>query len=90
MMEEEQLSGVCASLIGDYAGGERRHTCVSVGGNKYDFMLHRHKRSARSIDVAECMDGMRKELGCERGGNTKYGNWEYKYDLLPRIVHEAC
>lgn len=80
MMEEEQLYAACTSLIGSYAGSERRMTCMSIGGNKYDFTLHRTESGPRSIEIVECMDGMKKELGCERGGKTTYGNWQYKYD----------
>lgn len=90
MMEEEQLYGVCTSLIGNYAGSERRMTCMSVGGNKYDFTLLRTENSPRSIDILECMDGMKKELDCERGGKTTYGNWQYKYDIGDLITSDVA
>lgn len=78
MSADAQIDGVCSALIGTYAGGERRSTCIEVGGSKYDFMLHYHESGTRDIWLAECKDGFRKEIKCERGGKTSYGNWEYK------------
>jgi hypothetical protein len=79
MRSEERINPVCGALMGNYASGERRRTCVDIGGNKYDFMLHLVSSNARAIDFEECKNGMRKEIDCERGGMTKYGNWEYQY-----------
>jgi hypothetical protein len=73
------LESICSSLIGDHAGKEERNTCIEIGGGKYDFTLRYKGDGYRNIAIAECKDGMKKELGCARGGKQGYGNWWYRY-----------
>jgi hypothetical protein len=34
---------------------------------------------SRPIKAAECKDGMSKQIKCEFGGTTSYGNWKYRW-----------
>jgi hypothetical protein len=77
--EDAQLDSICSVLIGDYAGKEQRNTCIEIGDGKYDFTLRYKGDGWRNIATAECKDGMKKELDCERGGKQGYKNWWYRY-----------
>ena len=35
-------------------------------------------QKTRGIRSVECQDGMTKQIGCEFGGETSYGNWKYR------------
>ncbi|KAI9698665.1 MAG: hypothetical protein M1836_003775 [Candelina mexicana] len=73
---------VCNYLAGGYLGGEERYVCVVDNiGVKWNFSLERvSKGGTRQIDSAECQNGMNKEIKCEFGGSTEYGNWKYGAD----------
>ena len=78
----DALNDACKKLKGDYQGQEKRSFCVNDGTDiKWDFVLKRISNGdTRAIDVAECEDGMGKEIAnCDKGngGRTKYANWEY-------------
>jgi hypothetical protein len=84
LQEDDTLETICSTLIGDYKSGERRLNCADADGRKIDFMLHnikdKGKGSTSKIELAECKNGIKKELACERGGKSKYTHWEYSYD----------
>jgi hypothetical protein len=90
--EDAQLDTTCSFLVGEYALHEQRYTCIEIGGSKYDLRLqydaqpvvdfdhYTHEPDAtRKIEPAGCMDGMKKELSCSRGGQSIYTDWRYKY-----------
>lgn len=93
--QDAQLDSICSVLTGQYALHEQRNTCIEIGGNKYDFTLKYDAKDGwiysapktRSIAVAECKNGMKKELGCSRGGKTGYANWWYRY--VSRFSHSV-
>ncbi|KAH7346971.1 hypothetical protein BKA66DRAFT_576534 [Pyrenochaeta sp. MPI-SDFR-AT-0127] len=86
--QDAQLETVCSALTGTYHLREKRGVCLEIGGNKYDFELKYDAKSGwftspaetRNIGLAECKNGMNKELGCSRGGKTMYTNWWYRAD----------
>jgi hypothetical protein len=110
--ESETLDAICSALVGTYYLHEGKSTCMSIGENKYDFTLKYNAEAecvaglvehcsppadTRDIALAECKNGMDKELNCPRGGKTMYTNWEYRYVCImtrsPRLaaneIHSA-
>ncbi|KAH9888250.1 hypothetical protein F4778DRAFT_414343 [Xylariomycetidae sp. FL2044] len=81
-LTEHHWDVVCGYLKGDYLSQESRETCVTDNkGIKWAFELKCISDNYRSIDVAECKDGMKKSaMNCEYGGDIEYTNWEYTAD----------
>ncbi|EEH47660.1 uncharacterized protein PADG_03744 [Paracoccidioides brasiliensis Pb18] len=71
------------ALVGTYRPNDIRAKCYNLDSTKkVDFSLRLISNNGnRNIGAAECYDGLRKEIeGCDRGGRTRYGNWEYTGD----------
>ncbi|KKZ64882.1 hypothetical protein EMCG_09259 [[Emmonsia] crescens] len=71
------------ALVGTYRPGDIRAKCYNLDSTKkVDFSLKLiSNHGNRNIGAAECYDGLRKEIeGCDHGGRTAYGNWEYTGD----------
>jgi len=79
------VKSVCDELRGSYGDMETRTTCRNGNDKiKFDYLLQHITGGSRSIDEAECMDGMKKEItGCDNGGDTRYTNWRYSVDPNP-------
>lgn len=47
-------------------------------------------QKSRGIRSVECQSGMTKQIGCEFGGETSYGNWKYRWVLIPNCRRSQC
>ncbi|KAH8891094.1 hypothetical protein GQ53DRAFT_823731 [Thozetella sp. PMI_491] len=68
---------------GTYNPGNIRAKCYNLDSTKkVDFSLQLTSNNGqRSIEAAECYDGLQKEInGCDQGGSTGYANWRYTSD----------
>lgn len=74
-------------LHGEYGPGGTpsgyRGKCVNGNGKKLEFQIWHIDDGDRQLGVAECFSGLSKEInGCDKGGDTSYTNWRYKYVCL--------
>ncbi|KAK1836644.1 hypothetical protein QBC39DRAFT_55584 [Podospora conica] len=79
----EMAFQACKRLVGTFVKNEVRYECRDLSNKKKaDFSLvYIGSAQSRNIDLAECYDGMAKEIGgCDRGGATSYSNWHYSAD----------
>ncbi|VUC35638.1 unnamed protein product [Clonostachys rosea] len=73
------------SLTGTYGGSGtvngHRHRCINANNKALNFEIWHVKGGDRNLALAECKDGIQKEVnGCNTGGDTTYTNWRYKGD----------
>lgn len=80
------VKGICdAYMLGYYVHGQQRHGCLTDGPNQWYFTVKlRDDVDDRSINEAECISGLQKQITeCDKGGNTQYGHWIYTYVVAP-------
>ncbi|KAK0510302.1 hypothetical protein JMJ35_007696 [Cladonia borealis] len=77
------IATICNYLQGNaYVKQETRSQCVQdLAGVMWDFSLtYIGSGDTRPITSAECQNGMNKQIQCQYGGETSYGNWKYRAD----------
>lgn len=81
----------CANaLIGHYGPYELKEDCVSTITGSINFAILHIRDAEREIGLDECVDGLKKEIACSKGGETSYTNWGYRYvSECARIVDNA-
>lgn len=70
----------CDKYADRFYKGDERHECFNLSSlKKVDLTLaYIGSEGSRVIEVAECKDGLLKEVnGCDRGGAHGYANWRY-------------
>ncbi len=72
------------SFKGYYKKGEKVTRCYGISSKKsvkYTVgLLGPNAGATRYLGEDECYDGLHKEVvNCNRGGETTYGNWYYRY-----------
>ena len=83
-LAELQAQEACGSVFstGTWVKDEKRLYCANLTEDKFLFLelslAGSNPSDTREIDVAECMDGFMKQIGCDKGGVKGYGNWKYR------------
>ncbi|KAH9883250.1 hypothetical protein F4778DRAFT_768541 [Xylariomycetidae sp. FL2044] len=83
---ETAATTACSSYLNGGYGPQstvsgEKSVCINADGKKNEFFVWHIEEGERTLGVAECLDGLLKEVnGCSRGGDTSYTNWRYKAD----------
>jgi hypothetical protein len=67
------VKAACGPLSGVFIGGETRRNCIDgCFGQKFDFTIRSQQSSQGTLSVADCIDGLSKEVeGCDNGGSSE-------------------
>lgn len=64
----------------------QKGSCFNTPNGKIDFLITHITEGERLLPRDECYDGLQKEIyGCDKGGETSYTNWRYKYASLRQL-----
>ena len=64
---------------GGFIHNQSKVVCWPGGDKRWDLVVQRVSSSPayRVLDIEECINGLIKEINCDKGGSSTYSNWKY-------------